>query len=165
MVVRRKKKVNKLRGHRTMGHGNTKNHRGSGSRGGVGRAGMHKHKFAKYSAELAKGHKRKLNPKQKSRVSTIAEIDAKLNEWQKKGLVQKQDAYLVVDGKKLGISKILGTGNTRQKLLVQNLSITEQAAKKIKAAGGKVSGKEGLEFDEDDEFEVDDSADSQEDEA
>ena len=48
MVVRKRRKVNKQLGERTHGHGDTKNWRGSGNRGGVGRAGSHKHKFSKY---------------------------------------------------------------------------------------------------------------------
>ena len=52
MTIRKRKKKNKLRGHRTHGKGDTKNHRGAGSRGGVGRAGSHKHKFTKYYGEF-----------------------------------------------------------------------------------------------------------------
>ena len=52
MTVRKRKKKNILRGHRTHGHGDTKNGRGAGSRGGVGRAGSHKHKFTKYAGEF-----------------------------------------------------------------------------------------------------------------
>ena len=158
MVVRRKRKINKLRGHRTCGHGNTKNRRGSGARGGVGRAGMHKHKFNKMWPELVKGHKKRLKPKEKPVVITIADLEAGIPKWEKKGLLQKQDSYLVIDGKKLGITKIIGTGTLNQKLLVQNIAITEKAAQKVKKAGGKVSGKESADFDGDDEFEVDDSA-------
>ena len=35
----------KHRGNRTHGGGNTKNRRGKGNRGGVGRAGYHKHRW------------------------------------------------------------------------------------------------------------------------
>ena len=58
MVVRRRKKKNKLRGQRTHGGGGTKNRRGAGCRGGVGKAGSHKHKFSKYYVEF--GIKKKL---------------------------------------------------------------------------------------------------------
>jgi len=46
MFKRKRKRINKYRGSRHCGTGNVKNKRGSGSRGGVGRAGMHKHKFS-----------------------------------------------------------------------------------------------------------------------
>ena len=44
MVVTRRKKILKKRGHRTAGYGSSKKHRGGGSRGGRGLAGLHKHK-------------------------------------------------------------------------------------------------------------------------
>ena len=44
MVVRRAKKIRKKRGSRTCGYGITKKHRGAGSRGGRGKAGLLKHK-------------------------------------------------------------------------------------------------------------------------
>ena len=54
MVVRKRRKKNKQRGERTHGHGNTKNKRGAGSRGGVGKAGSHKHKYSKYYDSFGK---------------------------------------------------------------------------------------------------------------
>ena len=54
MPERTRRKKNKLRGNRTHGKGNTKNHRGAGSKGGRGRAGSHKHKFSKYYKTFGK---------------------------------------------------------------------------------------------------------------
>ena len=44
MVVRFRKKVRRMRGSHTHGWGAKKKHRGAGSRGGRGQAGMLKHK-------------------------------------------------------------------------------------------------------------------------
>ncbi|MDW8011354.1 MAG: uL15 family ribosomal protein, partial [Sulfolobales archaeon] len=46
MVVRRRKKSRSMRGIRTHGYGSIGQHRKSGSRGGKGAAGMHKHKWS-----------------------------------------------------------------------------------------------------------------------
>ena len=45
MARRISSKKRKHLGNRTYGGGNTKNRRGKGNRGGVGRAGFHKHKW------------------------------------------------------------------------------------------------------------------------
>ncbi|MCS7122135.1 MAG: 50S ribosomal protein L15 [Archaeoglobaceae archaeon] len=48
-----KKKVKKMRGSRTHGHGKHKNWRGAGRKGGRGNAGVHKHKYLRF-LKLAK---------------------------------------------------------------------------------------------------------------
>ncbi|MEM2955643.1 MAG: 50S ribosomal protein L15, partial [Nitrososphaerales archaeon] len=42
----RLRKTRKLRGSRTVGYGQVGQHRKSGSRGGKGKAGLHKHKWS-----------------------------------------------------------------------------------------------------------------------
>lgn len=44
----KKRKVKKMRGSRTHGHGKHKNWRGAGRRGGRGNAGVHKHKYLRF---------------------------------------------------------------------------------------------------------------------
>src|SRR2546428_2541607 len=55
MVVRKEKKFRKFRGQRSYGYGSHKKHRGGGSRGGRGNAGLHKHKWS-FTVKYAKDH-------------------------------------------------------------------------------------------------------------
>ena len=70
MVVRKRRKKNRMRGSRTHGCGGTKQKRGSGGRGGVGLAGGHKHKFSLYYADHF-GEKSGLKPKDKGKAMPI----------------------------------------------------------------------------------------------
>lgn len=136
MVVRKRKKTNKLRGKRYHGKGNTKNARGSGTRGGVGKAGSHKHKFSKYYVDF--GVKIRLKPKEKGDRINLSEIEKYLNEKLEKKLIEKNNDVFIVNGKKCGLSKILGRGNTSIKIEATNISVTQEARTKIEAIGGKI---------------------------
>ena len=87
MVVRRKKTTrSKQLGERTHGHGDTKNRRGAGNRGGRGRAGSHKHKFSKYYATF--GIKIRQNPSHpKGKALNVGQLSTHLDEWMKRGKV------------------------------------------------------------------------------
>jgi len=136
MVVRRQKKTNKLRGQRSHGKGDTKNKRGAGVRGGVGKAGSHKHKFSKYYTEF--GVKIRLKPKQKGDAVNIADLEKYLNKKLEKKLVEKNNDVFIVDGKKCGLDKILGRGQTTIKIETTNVKAVEKAKEKIEELGGKI---------------------------
>lgn len=51
MVIRRERRSRKLHRTRVWGHGNKKNARGKGTRGGVGNAGARKSKFTRMTAK------------------------------------------------------------------------------------------------------------------
>jgi len=136
MVVRRKKKTNKLRGNRYHGKGNTKNRRGAGIRGGRGKAGSHKHKFSKYYTEF--GVKIRLKPKTKGDTVNLTELEKYLNKKLEKKLVEKNAEVYSVDGKKCGLYKILGRGTTTIKIQAKNVKATEDAKVKIEELGGKL---------------------------
>ncbi len=135
MVVRRRRKKNKLRGHRTHGAGGTKNRRGAGTRGGVGRAGSHKHKFSKYY--LTFGIKRKLKAKKKGKAINLIDISRKLDAWVESGKAAGENGVIVLDGKKLGFAKILSVGNVKEKIKIVNAKVSAKAAEKIAEAGGE----------------------------
>lgn len=141
MVVRKRRKKNKLRGQRTHGAGNTKNRRGAGSRGGVGKAGSHKHKFSKYYVEF--GTKRKLKAKEKGETITLTRLDSKIPEWVEKGIVKKEGELIVVDGKEIGFDKILSNGKISHKIKPINIGLTKKAEEKIIQAGGNTGELEG----------------------
>ncbi len=139
---RTKRKKNKLRGNRTFGNGDTKNRRGSGVRGGKGRAGSKKHKFSKYY--MFAGTLRKLKAKPKGIAVNLEYFEEKMDRLLAKKLVEEQGGFLVVDGKKLGIAKILGKGHAGKKMHLKNLAVSEKAKEKIQAAGGKIEGLEEI---------------------
>lgn len=136
MVVRRKKKTNKLRGQRSHGKGDTKNKRGAGVRGGVGKAGSHKHKFSKYYTDF--GVKKRLKPKQKGDAVNVSDLEKYLNKKLEKKLVEKNNDVFIVDGKKCGLDKILGRGQTKIKVETINVKAVEKAKEKIEELGGKI---------------------------
>ncbi len=137
MVVRRKKTTrSKQLGERTHGHGDTKNWRGSGNRGGRGRAGSHKHKFSKYYMTF--GQKITLKAQPKGKALNVGQVCSQLKKWQKQGKVEEKEGMIVIDGKKLGITTLLGGGEVTHELLVRNLRVSEKARQKIEAAEGEI---------------------------
>jgi len=154
MVVRKRRKKNKMRGNRMHGGGNTKNRRGSGNRGGVGRAGSHKHKFSKYWMTF--GVKRTLKAKERPKAINLEEITRRTALWLAQGRATKDGGMVVLDGDVLGFEKVLGKGNVDEKIKIINAKASKGALKKILAKGGEAQGAQGTEGAgaEDEEFEV-----------
>ncbi len=145
MVVRQRRKKNKLRGQRTHGAGNTKNRRGSGCKGGVGRAGSHKHKFSIYWKEFGKHSK--LLPKTEKNAMNLEEFLANIPEWIAEKKIVKTPWGFEIDGKTVCVEKILGRGNVNAKIALKNIDVSKHAKEKILSAGGtieKVEKKEKL---------------------
>lgn len=143
MVVRRDKK--RRRGERTY-HGRHGYPRGGGSKGGRGNAGLHKHKWMhtlKYMPDhFGKRGFKSIYKKFKHllpKTINIREIDERLNELVKKGFATIENDAYIVDVKKLGVDKILGSGKVLHKIFLKNVKeISEKAKQKIEALGGKV---------------------------
>ena len=123
-----KSKVDRYRGNRSHGKGNTKNQRGGGSTGGKGRGGAFKQKFSRY-AKLV-GQRKKLKPRlsAKPRLKTITLND--LNKY----ITDNKEINL----KDIGFQKILGTGQLNKPVVIKNAVVTVKAKEKIESAGGKV---------------------------
>lgn len=136
MVVRKRRKKNKLRAQRTHGKGDTKNKRGAGCRGGRGRAGSHKHKYSKYYGTFGK-EKKKVRGKKKGMEVNLEQLQLMLPRWGK-GKVEKKENSFVVDGKKAGIGKVLSRGEISEKIVLKNARASKRAKEKIEKAGGKV---------------------------
>ncbi len=122
MVVRKEKRLRKFLGTRHLGFGNIKNARGKGDRGGVGKAGIRKHKFTWVTAKApelirSKGfvrwRARKLN------TITLKEINAMGQE------------KLEFPG-----YKVLSNGSIG-KVVIKASAFTKKAEEKIKASGGE----------------------------
>ncbi len=136
MVERKRKKRNRLRGQRSHGAGNTKNRRGAGWRGGRGRAGSHKHKFAKLHATF--GIKKKLKKQETLRAINLETLEKEIAKPSNAEKIEKKGDAIIVDGKILKIGKILGRGSISQKIIAKNLAVSKSAEKKIVEAGGEV---------------------------
>lgn len=132
MVVRFRKKSRRMRGSKTHGWGMKKKHRGAGSQGGRGQAGMLKHKKSwmlmhdpdhfgnigfKIPTEAKKGIKN----------VTLKDLD----------ILAKKLNKVEIDVSELGFDKVLSTGKLTQALTVKAKKFVEKAKQKIEAAGGK----------------------------
>ena len=144
MVVRRRKKSKKLRGRtRTMGWGRIGQHRKSGSRGGFGLVGFHKHKWTwtiKYAPHWFGKHGFTQPPTIVAEINAInvSELDEIARDMLRQGIAQKEDNKIVIDVSVLGFNKVLGRGKITLPLKVITPAITERAREKIEAAGGEV---------------------------
>lgn len=140
MVVSRRKKVRKMRGHRSYGKGSHKKARGAGNRGGRGKAGYHKHKWSytvKYEPDHfgKRGFKRFFAPKIKA--VNIDDLEKMVSELLEKKIAVKEGGAVKINVMKIGFQKVLGGGKLTVPLIVEAKNFSESAIKKIEAAGGK----------------------------
>lgn len=134
MPARFRKKVRRQRGSHTHGWGAKKKHRGGGSRGGRGMAGLRgikKSRMLVYMPEHfeKRGFKVPLAVKRAKAMRGINLKDLDILA-EKKGLEE-------IDVRDFGFQKVLGTGKLSRKLVVKAEKITEKAIAKIEAMGGK----------------------------
>jgi large subunit ribosomal protein L15 len=138
-----KKKVKKYRGSRTCGGGTHKNRRGAGNRGGRGFSGGCKHHFVKYllmGRHIGKPfgkHGFKPKVEKELAVMNIGEIDEKIEELIASGVAKREGDIIEVRASELGVDKILGGGQVRNKLVVIAKEFSERAIEKIEEVGGK----------------------------
>ena len=136
MVVNKRKKFSRQRGHHTHGWGSKKKHRGAGNRGGRGMAGTGKRGDAlktlywKDKKYFGKHGFKKKGVKKEVKVINIGDIEENLNRFLEKG-----DA---IDLGGFGYNKLLGKGRIRSKLKIKVDSASSKAVEKIKKAGGEV---------------------------
>ncbi|MBO3798757.1 MAG: uL15 family ribosomal protein [Candidatus Brockarchaeota archaeon] len=123
-----------MRGSRTHGWGQVGQHRKSGSRGGVGRAGSMGHKFLMfYKEEKEKGFIRKV-PRVEGGKINVGELD----ELYRRIRGQASQGEKTLDLAALGYSKLLGSGSVSGAYVVKVASFSEKARMKIEAKGGRI---------------------------
>jgi len=133
LMKRKNRKCGKLRGKRRHGHGNIKNRRGAGNRGGRGKAGLHKHKYT-YTVVYAKEHFGKKGfvnqTKKEQKAINLYEIE----HMRERGLIKEQDGKYVFefDG------KVLGCGELGAAVLIRARSWSKKAKEKIEKVGGSI---------------------------
>lgn len=132
MVVKNRKKNRRMRGSMTHGWGSKKKHRGSGSRGGVGMAGLKKHKKSWVIKNCPnyfgkRGFKVPVNAKKQIRSMNLRDVDilaVRMNKTE-------------INLTELGIDKVLSSGQLTRALTIKAKKIVEKAKQKIEQAGGK----------------------------
>ncbi|MCS7138883.1 MAG: 50S ribosomal protein L15 [Crenarchaeota archaeon] len=130
----RLRKTRKMRGSRTHGWGQVGQHRKSGSRGGVGRAGSMGHKFLSfYKEDKDKGFVRKV-PRIMGKEVNVGELD----ELYRKIGIRTPEGDMLIDLNAHGYSKLLGAGEVSSAYVVKVAEYSERARAKIEAAGGKI---------------------------
>lgn len=133
MTVRFRKKSSRMRGSKTHGWGMKKKHRGAGSRGGRGKAGMFKHKKSwriRYDPDYlrrTKGFKISSEAKKEIKTITLKDLD----------ILAKKLNKIEVDVSELGYDKVISTGKITQALTIKAKKIVKKAKEKIEKAGGK----------------------------
>jgi len=132
MVVRFRKKSRRMRGSKTHGWGMKKKHRGAGSQGGRGQAGMLKHKKSwmimnepNHFGE--RGFKVPLEVKSKVKAITLKDLDVLAKKLNKNE----------IDISELGFDKVLSNGKLTQPLTIKAKKFVDKAKQKIEEAGGK----------------------------
>ncbi len=151
MVVNRKRKVLKHRGHTKHGYGRKSKHRGSGSRGGRGNSGHGKRGHArKPSSRLIRKGRSRIGfvfhgQGNKPLAITLAVLDQRLDGFVAQGKVALKAGVYEVDLATLGFDKVLGTGRLGKKLSIKAAAFSTGALAKIKAAGGSAELLDGKE--------------------
>jgi large subunit ribosomal protein L15 len=137
-MATRLRKSRKQRGSRYCGWGQIGQHRASGSRGGVGGAGKHKHFWMRTVKEEPDhfGHH--------SFRSLYANFDRKwLNIRDLDGLFLKfattdESGKVVLNLTSLGFDKLLGGGNLKGAFTIKVPKVSSSAKSKIEAVGGEI---------------------------
>ncbi len=130
--IKKNKKTKKL-GHRTFGRGNVKNRRGSGNRGGFGKAGFWKHEKTSWIGnkeaflKSKKGFKVK---KEKLPIINLYEIQRLIDN----NKIQRQEDKYVFTFQ----GKLLSLGELNSPVIINVLAASKKAIEKVEKLGGKV---------------------------
>ncbi|MBI5036355.1 uL15 family ribosomal protein [Candidatus Micrarchaeota archaeon] len=137
MARRIKSRKSKHLGNRTFGGGNTKIRRGKGNRGGVGRAGYHKHRWLhtiKYEGtnKKAKGLHGFSNPTRKDFATvSLGQLSKRVGSFKQ----NTEGFYEIV----LPRVKVLSGGEFQFKAIVKAERFSAKAKEKIEKSGGTTS--------------------------
>ncbi|AJF62555.1 MAG: 50S ribosomal protein L15P [archaeon GW2011_AR20] len=145
-MIKHRKKFTRMRGSHTHGGGAKKKRRGSGHRGGFGMAGSGKRADQKkpsilklYGNEYFGKHGFVRPPKMVAKIKAVnlSDIEKNLDSYTNKNLIIKEKDVYVLDLKKIGYDKLLGSGNINNKYKVVG-KVSKKARLKIEEAGGLI---------------------------
>jgi len=142
-MATRLRKSRRQRGTRFCGWGQIGQHRASGSRGGVGNAGKHKHFYIRTLKEEPEhfGHEQ-FHALRKSDITRWVNLKD-LNQLMKYSKAT-EDGKVVLDLSELGYEKLLGAGRVDAVVSVKVKKASRSAKEKIAEAGGEVLVLDGL---------------------
>ena len=137
-MATRFRKSRRQRGTRYCGWGQVGQHRQSGSRGGVGAAGKHKHFWVRTVIEEPNhfGHTPS-NTHNRNLIKRWINIKDLDSVFAKHGKANKE-GKIVLDLDSLGYEKLLGTGTPLGAYTLKVSKVSNGAKEKIEAAGGEV---------------------------
>ncbi len=140
-MATRLRKSRRHRGSRYCGWGQIGQHRQSGSRGGIGGAGKHKHFWIRTVIEEPNhfGHDT-LNSysrflvKKWINLRDLTTLTLRFN--------SKKDEKTVIDLGSLGIQKLLGGGNISEGYVIKVAQASARAKRKVESLGGRIISNE-----------------------
>ena len=138
-MATRFRKSRRYRGSRYCGWGQIGQHRQSGSRGGVGNAGKHKHLWIRtvieepdhFGHDSVKSHNRNVV----SRWINVRDLDSLIQEDESK---RDSKGLYILDLNSLGYDRLLGGGQVNGKFEVRINRISDKAREKVEQSGGEV---------------------------
>ncbi|MEM2130408.1 MAG: uL15 family ribosomal protein [Candidatus Bathyarchaeia archaeon] len=133
------RQVRKMRGSRTHGWGQIGQHRKSGSRGGKGRPGLHKHGWTyvlRYEPDHFSKDKFKPPNQKQPRIINLKQLEEII--YRQTKTKKAKTGKITIDLKEIGYDKLLGSGKISVPITVKVPSCSEEAKKKIEEAGGEV---------------------------
>ncbi len=140
MVTTKTKKNRRKRGSRTQGWGLV--HRGSGQKGGVGRAGGGKKCHGKKDMfgpnHLGRHGFKRGGADNSYKVISIKDLSERLEGLIEEKLVEKKGDTYHVDLSKLGYGKLLSQGEVNKKLEIKVERASAKTKQKIEGKGGKL---------------------------
>ena len=137
-MATRFRKSRRQRGSRFCGWGQIGQHRQSGSRGGIGGAGKHKHFWIRTVIE---------EPDHFGHNSTKPSRQNRLNRWVNLRDVNdlaacfgttNEHGKTILDLRSIGYDKLLGGGTVQKPIVVQVAKVSATAKQKIELAGGNI---------------------------
>lgn len=132
----RLRKIRKHRGSRTCGWGQVSQHRGSGSRGGHGKAGIHKGRWNQNEPKWQPKIGFRCPSEKRVRAINLRDLTRLVPSHSVKG---KGDAAIrTIDLTSLGYDKLLGAGRISRPLRVKVGSASGSVVRKVSEAGGEV---------------------------
>ncbi len=140
MVVRKSRKCTKYRGSKTHGCGSMKKRRGAGNRGGRGNAGRGKRGTQKMQPKFQRKFEHKgFDSKVKRKIifTDLAYLNKNIEKLAEEGKITKEGDIFVIDCKKLGFNRVLGTGKLSHKIKITAEHFSAKAKEKITNAGGE----------------------------
>jgi large subunit ribosomal protein L15 len=140
-MATRLRKSRRHRGTRYCGWGQIGQHRQSGSRGGIGGAGKHKHFWIRtvieepdhFGHDTLNSYSRFL-VKKWINLRDLKTLSIKFSD--------KKDQKTVLDLGSLGIQKLLGGGNISESYVIKVAQASASAKKKVESAGGSIISNE-----------------------